>query len=92
MPTTTPNLNLTYLASAQSQPEVPINDAWNKIDAAVAAAGGGASTVAALPAAPVPGQRSFVTDATAVIFLTAVVGGGVNRVPVVYDGSHWLIG
>lgn len=35
---TTPNLLLTYLAPAQLQPEVPINDAWDKIDAAVTAA------------------------------------------------------
>jgi len=38
MPSTTPNLLLTYLAPAQLQPEVPINDAWDKIDAAVTAA------------------------------------------------------
>lgn len=31
----TPNLDLIYLDVAQAQPEVKINDAWNKIDAAV---------------------------------------------------------
>jgi hypothetical protein len=31
--TQTPNLALEYLDSAQAQPEVKINDAWNKIDA-----------------------------------------------------------
>ena len=31
----TPNLNLIYLDAAQAQPEVKINDAWNKIDEAV---------------------------------------------------------
>lgn len=31
----TTNLNLVYLAQSQEQPEVLINDAWNKIDAAV---------------------------------------------------------
>jgi hypothetical protein len=35
MPTQTPNLLLTYLTPSQSQPEVPVNDAWDKIDAAV---------------------------------------------------------
>jgi hypothetical protein len=30
----TPNLELEYLAPSQAQPEVIINDAWNKIDAA----------------------------------------------------------
>jgi hypothetical protein len=29
----TPNLNLIYLDPAQEQPEVKVNDAWNKIDA-----------------------------------------------------------
>lgn len=33
----TPNLDLQYLDAAQAQPEVKINDAWNKIDAAVGA-------------------------------------------------------
>ena len=32
----TPNLDLVYLDASQAQPEVKINDAWNKIDAAVA--------------------------------------------------------
>jgi hypothetical protein len=32
----TPNLDLLYLDPSQAQPEVKINDAWNKIDAAVA--------------------------------------------------------
>jgi len=31
----TPNLDLVYLDPSQAQPEVKINDAWNKIDAAV---------------------------------------------------------
>lgn len=44
-PTTTPNLNLTYLAPSQSQPEVPINDAWDKIAAAVNAAAAPAASL-----------------------------------------------
>jgi hypothetical protein len=36
----TPNLDLQYLDPSQAQPEVKINDAWNKIDAAIADAGG----------------------------------------------------
>lgn len=31
----TPNLDLQYLDASQNQPEVKINDAWNKIDAAI---------------------------------------------------------
>jgi hypothetical protein len=38
------------------------------------------------------GARSFVTDATATTFLSAVSGGGANKVPVVCDGANWLIG
>lgn len=33
MPTSTPNLGLEYLDAAQAQPEVKINDAWDKLDA-----------------------------------------------------------
>lgn len=33
--TGTPNLDLQYLDPSQSQPEIKVNDAWNKIDAAV---------------------------------------------------------
>jgi len=38
------------------------------------------------------GARAFVTDATATTFLTTVSGGGANKVPVVSDGTNWLIG
>lgn len=52
------------------------------------------TTVAGLPAAAAgnKGWRSFVTDATATTFLSTVVGGGANNVPVVSDGTNWLIG
>lgn len=51
-------------------------------------------TVSALPAAATAGAgaRSFVTDATATTFLSTVAGGGANKVPVVSDGTNWLIG
>jgi hypothetical protein len=53
-------------------------------------------TVATLPAAPVAGQRAFVTDSNAAS-LTAGIGavlaaGGSAHVPVVYDGTNWRIG
>lgn len=53
-----------------------------------------ATTVASLPAASTAGAgaRSFVTDATATTFLSTVAGGGANPVPVVSDGTNWLIG
>jgi len=35
--TATPNLDLEYLDPAQAQPEVKINDAWDKLDAAIGA-------------------------------------------------------
>lgn len=38
------------------------------------------------------GARAFVTDATATTFLSTVAGGGSNNVPVVSDGTNWLIG
>jgi len=50
--------------------------------------------VSALPvaAAAGAGARSFVTDATATTFHSTVAGGGTNKVPVVSDGTNWLIG
>lgn len=48
-------------------------------------------TVATLPT-PSRGKRAFVTDANAVTFGTPVVGGGVNAVPVYYNGTNWIIG
>jgi hypothetical protein len=52
----------------------------------------GASIVSALPASPTQGDRAFVTDATATTFLSTVAGGGSDKVPVVYDGTNWVIG
>jgi hypothetical protein len=54
----------------------------------------GGTTVAGLPAASTAGvgARAFVTDASATTFLSTVAGGGANKVPVVSDGTKWLIG
>jgi hypothetical protein len=54
----------------------------------------GATTVASLPSAATAGAgaRAFVTDANATTFLSTVAGGGANKVPVVSDGTNWLIG
>jgi len=54
----------------------------------------GSYTVATLPSASTAGAgaRAFVTDATATTFATAVAGGGSNKVPVVSDGTNWIIG
>lgn len=56
--------------------------------------GTGATTVAGLPAASTAGAgaRAFVTDATATTFHSTVAGTGSNKVPVVSDGTNWLIG
>ena len=52
------------------------------------------TTVASLVSAATAGAgaRAFVTDATATTFLSTVAGGGSNKVPVVSDGTNWLIG
>ena len=54
----------------------------------------GSTTVSGLPSAATAGSgaRCFVTDATVTTFLSTVVGGGTNKVPVVSDGTNWLIG
>lgn len=51
-------------------------------------------TVSTLPAASYvgAGARSFVTDSTTKTFLAIVSGGGSNAVPIVSDGSNWLVG
>lgn len=52
------------------------------------------TTVAGLPSAATAGAgaRHFVTDATVTTFASVVAGGGANKVPVVSDGTNWLIG
>jgi hypothetical protein len=54
----------------------------------------GSTTVSSLPSASTAGAgaRSFVTDANSTTFLSTVAGGGANKVPVVSDGTNWLIG
>jgi hypothetical protein len=54
----------------------------------------GALTVATLPSAATAGAgtRAFVTDANATTFNSTVAAGGSNKVPVVSDGTNWLIG
>lgn len=51
-----------------------------------------ATKFGSLPATPATGQRAFVTDATATTFASVAAGGGANAVPVVYDGTNWIIG
>lgn len=54
----------------------------------------GSYTVATLPSAATAGAgaRAFVTDATATTFASVVAGGGTNKLPVVSDGTNWIIG
>jgi hypothetical protein len=54
----------------------------------------GSGLVSALPSAVTSGAgaRSFVTDATVTTFNSIVAGTGGNKVPVVSDGTNWLIG
>lgn len=52
----------------------------------------GVLTVASLPpASSVPYTRLAVTDATATTWMSAVAGGGSNKVPVWSDGTQWRI-
>ena len=57
----------------------------------------GSTTVASLPSAATAGAgaHAFVTDATQTLTAgigAVVAGGGANNVPVVSDGTNWLIG
>jgi hypothetical protein len=51
-------------------------------------------TVSTLPSAVTAGvgAQSFVTDATAPAFGSAVVGGGAVATPVYSDGTNWIVG
>jgi len=51
-------------------------------------------TVSTLPSAVTAGvgAQSFVTDATAPTFGSAVVGGGAVATPVYSDGTNWMVG
>ena len=52
------------------------------------------TTVSTLPSASTvgAGARSFVTDSVSTTFLAIAVGGGSNGVPVVSNGTNWLVG
>lgn len=52
-----------------------------------------AVTVAQLPAAATAGAgaRATVTDANATTFASTVAGGGSNIVPVMSNGTNWII-
>ena len=54
----------------------------------------GAVGVASLPAcnAGLKGARHFVTNANATTFASTVAAGGTNNVPVVCNGTNWIIG
>jgi len=56
----TPNLDLEYLDASQAQPEVKINDAWDKIDAAVGPGLTVQSTAADSPAVTVSGVKHLL--------------------------------
>lgn len=53
-----------------------------------------ATTFTNLPAASAAGAgaRAFITDCTTTTFLATAAGGGGNAVPVVSDGTNWLVG
>lgn len=65
-----------------------------KVVSLVSYVGAGPSLAADLPSAATAGAgaRAFVTDATATTFHSVVAGTGANKVPVVSDGTNWLIG
>lgn len=72
----------------------PIKALFAALGAIIVQYGTGSTVVASLPPAADAGAnaRAFVTDATATTFHSTVVGGGSNKVPVVSDGTNWLIG
>jgi len=89
----TPNLDLKYLDPSQSQPEVKINDAWDKIDAAV-----GTIAVSDLSSPPIVGHAieiQFVgatvtheTGGRARVEIDSAGSGGGGSPLTVTDGTH----
>ena len=45
---------------------------------------------ATLPASPVVGMRTYITDSAFPTYYTNAAGGGTYKAPVFYDGSNWL--
>jgi hypothetical protein len=82
-------------SSGEQEPDKEeIQDFVDAVETATSRVLAGATVVASLPAAATVGAgvRGFVTDATATTFHSTVSGGGANKVPVVSDGTNWLIG
>jgi hypothetical protein len=54
----------------------------------------GSTTFASLPSAAAAGSgaRAFITNCNTTTFLATAAGGGANKVPVVSDGTNWLVG
>lgn len=47
-------------------------------------------TFGTLPASPVVGMRTYITDSAFPSYYTNAAGGGNYKAPVFYDGSNWL--
>lgn len=47
-------------------------------------------TFATLPAAPLAGQKAYIIDALAPVYLAPAVGGGLIFCPVFYNGVNWV--
>jgi hypothetical protein len=84
-----------------TQTAATISDFSAAADARVAAAVGvtvaaysGSTNFAGLPSAATAGAgaRHFITDCNSTTFLAVAAGGAANKVPVVSDGTNWLIG
>jgi hypothetical protein len=49
-------------------------------------------TYATLPASPVEGQRCYITDGnTTTFYATVSSGGGSSHIPVLYNGTNWVV-
>ena len=80
------NANFTFIASTETL-SVP-NIASSGVVKTTA------TTYSSLPIAATAGAgaRSFITDANTTTFLATVGGGGSNAVPVVSNGTVWIVG
>ncbi len=72
--------NLTYASATGTLTTVTVKTTPKTVSSLPSASGVGA------------GARSFVTDCNTTTFLAVAAGGGSNAVPVVSNGSNWIVG
>lgn len=85
---------LPRLSSYKAIPPLLFEKYWDQICSRVESLNRGVLQGGTLPSNPSAGDRAFVTDATSAVFNDPYTSGGLNSVPIFYDGATttWRIG